>query len=231
MDKKTVGISLGFNCDPAIFGVNNNIRSRKADGYLTCPFDECNSYFGGVIECIRDDFKDFFNPEYLQLIEIPFDYTIIYIQNINKWVVYNSDDPDHSGEHYCGGYKTGEKIIYNTKYKMMFIHESPDHANLYSLQNWPGGKNHFVDNAFALFKERYGRRIENFQNYLRSDNNIHFILSRYNQDMTLLDEILKNKYPTLEYKITILEPNFVKSALYEHYKLMFVEENDIKNEL
>lgn len=231
MAKKTIGISLGFNCHPAIYGVENNIRTRKTEGYLTCPFDECNSYFGGVIECIKDDFKDFFNPIYLQLLEIPFDYTIIYINSINKWDIYDSNNPEHIGEHYCGGFKTGEKIIYNTKYKMMFIHESPDHANLHIIQNWPGGKNHFVNNDFALFKERYKRRINNFMTYLCSNNKINFIVSRYSQDMSILDALLKNKYPTLEYTITVLEPNFVKTALYDHYKLMLIEEKDIINEL
>jgi len=77
----SIGISLGFNCTPAIYGVENNLRKRKADGYLTCPFDKCVSYFPGVVQCIEEDFKDFLNLEYLQLIDIPFDYSIVYIND------------------------------------------------------------------------------------------------------------------------------------------------------
>ena len=35
-----VGISLGWNCNSASYGVDNGIRKRKIDGYMTCPFDE-----------------------------------------------------------------------------------------------------------------------------------------------------------------------------------------------
>ena len=34
------GISLGWNCESANYGVANGIRSTKQNGYKTCPFDE-----------------------------------------------------------------------------------------------------------------------------------------------------------------------------------------------
>ena len=35
-----VCISLGWNCHSAVHSVNTGLRSRKIDGYKTCPFDE-----------------------------------------------------------------------------------------------------------------------------------------------------------------------------------------------
>lgn len=58
---KTIGISLGWNCSPAIAGVSNGIRLSKSNGYLTCPFDEMVSNLPGIIECISDDFKREYN--------------------------------------------------------------------------------------------------------------------------------------------------------------------------
>jgi hypothetical protein len=54
-----IGISLGMKCDSAVWGVENNIRSTKANGYKTCPFDEIISNLPGIIQCLRDDFKYF----------------------------------------------------------------------------------------------------------------------------------------------------------------------------
>jgi hypothetical protein len=48
-----VGISLGWNCNSAIYGVNNGIRLEKKDGYKTCPFDEMLSNLPGIIKCIK----------------------------------------------------------------------------------------------------------------------------------------------------------------------------------
>ena len=52
-------ISLGWNCESAVKGVSMGIRNKKANGYTTCPFDECITNYNGVIECLKDDFKYF----------------------------------------------------------------------------------------------------------------------------------------------------------------------------
>ena len=62
---KKVGISLGYNCAPAIYGVQNNIRGTKQNGYLTCPFDEMVTNLSGLIKCIDEDFKYFHDENYL----------------------------------------------------------------------------------------------------------------------------------------------------------------------
>jgi hypothetical protein len=52
-----IAISLGWNCNSAIYGVENSIRKTKKEGYLTCPFDEMVTNYKGIIECIKDDFE------------------------------------------------------------------------------------------------------------------------------------------------------------------------------
>lgn len=170
----SVGISLGYNCRPTCVAVDSGWRQRKEDGYKTCPFDLCITPFEGMIECIKDDFSDFVNPQYLKLIDAPAD-------------VLRA--------------KTNEELIYNTKYNIVFLHESPGHADLYQKENWPEGMYHFVANGWQHFQERYSKRIENFRTYLNSGASIHFVLSTPNP-LDELEAVLDAKYPTLDYKVT-----------------------------
>ena len=61
-----IAISLGKNCNPAVWGVKNGLRKTKANGYNTCPFDLMVSNYKGVVECIKDDFKNFCDSNYLK---------------------------------------------------------------------------------------------------------------------------------------------------------------------
>lgn len=54
-----VGISLGNVCYSAQWGVENNIRSSRSEGYKTCPFDLMVSNYYGIVECINNDFESF----------------------------------------------------------------------------------------------------------------------------------------------------------------------------
>jgi hypothetical protein len=159
----SIGISLGWSCTPAVLAVKKGLRLKKAEGYKTCPFDMVISNYPGILECIRTDFKDFCDPQYLTL------------------------------HHGC---------IYHTKYNFCFNHESPDHANLFEIQKWEGGTNHFVSNNFANFIKRYQNRISNFRNYLSDPANIiSFVIFRYNSVPTELENLLIEKYPSLKFKI------------------------------
>jgi len=77
-----VGISLGWNCFPAGMGVKMGIRKRKAEGYNTCPFDECISNYPGVVECMADDFKYFTDVNHLKV--IPAEFTCGGIIKVNR---------------------------------------------------------------------------------------------------------------------------------------------------
>jgi hypothetical protein len=183
------GISLGWNCKPAQYGVEHSIRNRKNNGYMTCPFDKMVSNYIGLVECINDDFKYFVDPEYLILKQLP-----------------------------------NEKVVFNTKYKFWFNHESPEHANLYIKEKWKNGKNHFIENNYKYFIERYQNRINNFRNYLTNPkNNILFILNRYSThtltDIAELNMVIKYKYPQLKYSFKLLNLD-TKEYTYNHLSLM-----------
>jgi hypothetical protein len=97
---------------------------------------------------------------------------------------------------------SNETHIYNRQYKFIFNHESP---NYWYKQHWSGGKGHFIDNDYALFKERYNRRITNFRNYLSSGNHINFIITKQNPNLDALNQVLLEKYPKLSYRIHRLD--------------------------
>lgn len=202
-----IGISLGWNCTPACYGVDNKIRNTKSNGYNTCPFDEMITNYYGIINCIKDDFKDFMNDEFLKLIKC---------------------------EQSIGGIVKDEILLYNTKYNFIFNHESPGHANLYINQSWEGGINHYINNNFLKLKERYDRRVNNFKNYINLGQNgdsITFILSRFNNDITELKNVLLEKYPNLNYKILVIRPTESDTIVRGHYQLMGLDETSINNEM
>lgn len=87
-----VGISLGMKCDSAIWGVENSIRDTKVNGYQTCPFDEMISNLPGIIECLRDDFKYFCDPEQLCLL---FTGTEHFVYNKKYRFAFNHESPGH----------------------------------------------------------------------------------------------------------------------------------------
>ena len=173
MSQQFVGISLGKDCLPANWGVHNNYRDKKIDGYKTCPFDLMVSDYTNVVKCIKEEFLNFTNPEYLK---------------------YND-----------GG------IITNIYYNFKFNHETPNHANLYNIEKWEEGSNHFINNNFSNFIKRYDERINNFKQYLNNKNNfINFILHQTDNLISSnnceeLKKVLLLKYPNLSYKIIIIE--------------------------
>lgn len=155
-------ISLGWNCSSASEGVACGYRKTKAQGYKTCPFDEMNTNYDGIVRCIQDNFEGFCDPQYLALRTFP------------------STCP----------YYPNETLIVNTKYGFIFNHESPGHADLYKTQAWSGGINHFVENNFEHFRERYTRRIRNFYEYVRSGETIRFLITYPMSDMVELRRVL-----------------------------------------
>ena len=187
-----VGISLGWNCESAGKGVELGIRGVKANGYQTCPFDECITNYRGIILCLKEDFKYFCDPSYLAIIPAKFS---------------------------TGGIVKSEPLIYNMRYGFIFNHESPEHAELYRIQNWPGGKNHYIRNDFELFIDRYQRRINNFRNYVKN-NSVHFILGKFDKDIDELSEIIKGAYPTIQYRIFVYTPSVPIKLFEEHHELM-----------
>ena len=188
-----VGISLGWNCHPAMKGIEQGLRKKKIDGYKTCPFDEMITNYDGIVQCIEDDFQDFCTPETLELKHIP---------NESK---YLKDD----------------FILYNKKYRFFFNHESPGHGNLWMDQKWPGGINHFIANNYEKFIERYAKRIQNFREYLNSGEEIVFLIVPTRQDnFQELRSVISRKYPSLKYTIVSFPHQIDEQHYEDHMKLL-----------
>jgi hypothetical protein len=186
-------ISLGWDCGPAGFAVNNQFRKTKAQGYMTCPFDLMNTNYNGILECFKDDFRDFLNPEYIEL------------KTVEKSCTFLN-------------YKKGDRLIVNTKYNFIFNHESPNHGNLHLHENWPNGPEHFVLNNFEEFFNRYKKRVENLMNYLNSGQKIIFVLSKVNNNPDTCKELIdtiKTKFPNLEFEFLFMEEN--RHDIYNEY--------------
>ena len=129
-------------------------------------------------------------------------------------------------------YDKVEQWVYNNKYKFLFNHESPGHANLYKTQNWSNGINHFVYNNYENFVTRYQKRIDNFRNYLNSGNHIIFVVHRYNNnisDLRELDCVIRNKYPNLSFEFELLQDNNYE-RIYCHQLMMGINDDDIYSE-
>ena len=187
-----VAISLGWNCHSAAQGVNLGLRALKANGYKTCPFDESLTNYPGIVKCIRDDFKDFCSPESLCI-------------KLN----------DRSKK-YC----VDDILLHNTAYKFVFNHESPGHADLWQLQSWSGGINHYIDNNYKKFIERYSARVDNFRTYLTSGEPITFLITHPPSDFKELREALSERYPNLQYSIERFDLQYGEEHYTEHLKIM-----------
>jgi hypothetical protein len=195
----TEGVSLGWNCHSAVTGVQQGLRRTKENGYKTCPFDEMVTNYKGIVDCILDDFKFFCDENYLELVKLPKE------PNLTSY----------------------ETIIYNRKYKFIFNHESPGHADLYISQGWAKGINHYILNNYEEFKNRYNKRIQNFKDLLNSGKKIIFILTRPNTqlcDINELNNAIKLKYPNLIYRYHFLDVD--KYYFYKHLLAMNIDEND-----
>ena len=105
-----IGISLGNVCYSAEWGVENQVRKRKEDGYNTCPFDLMVSNYKGIIECIYTDFIDFYNPEYLVLTEDRF------ILNTKYNFGFNHESPDHANLYLHENWPEGTMHFVNNNY-------------------------------------------------------------------------------------------------------------------
>jgi len=184
---------MGWNCYTASHARDLGIRGIKKEGYKTCPFDECLTNYAGIVQCIRDDFKDFFSEKFLCL---------------------RKNDR-------CNKFCIDDTLVHNTKYKFVFNHESPGHAKLWIDQKWSGGINHFVDNKFEKFKERYSARIENFRNYLRSGSHITFLIMHPPHSFSELREALAIHYPNLRYEIVRFDLN--QQHYDDHFAIMNVD--------
>lgn len=231
-DNSAVGISIGIDCGAALIGTQYNFRKRKKDGYLTGPFDLIISSYEGIIQCLQDDFKYFLDEDYLQVIEVKKGFDE-YNFPIHNWycavIVYYLLTFNLSFSLYslilslykmtCSHFRKGDKFLINTKYKFVFVHESPatyhdvDRINSHFgevndsiAMHWPDGPETFLKDGFKRFKSRYLSRIANFRAYLNGGKLINFLYHDIFSPLSFprLDLVMKEMYPHTNYKVTLI---------------------------
>ena len=101
---ENIGISLGWNCTSAMYAVDVGIRSRKCNGYNTCPFDIIVSNYNGIVQCLNDDFSDFLNDDFLELRVVNNEY-VIYNKKYN--FVFNHESPGHANLYITENWEEG----------------------------------------------------------------------------------------------------------------------------
>lgn len=90
-----VGISLGWNCHSAVWATDNGIRSRKSDGYKTCPFDIIVTNYVGIVDCLLDDFKFMCDDKFLEVRPGKSDNEVL-IFNTKYNFIFNHESPGHA---------------------------------------------------------------------------------------------------------------------------------------
>ena len=60
-------IPIGLNCQPRFYATQLNIKKKKKEGELSYPFDLCLSNYNGIVNTIKNEFKDFVNPFFLTI--------------------------------------------------------------------------------------------------------------------------------------------------------------------
>ena len=91
-----IGISLGWNCHSAVWGVNVGIRKQKHEGYKTCPFDEMMTTYKGIVDCLNDDFENFYDENYFEMKQEMFDKDKYVILNNKYNFIFNHESPGHA---------------------------------------------------------------------------------------------------------------------------------------
>jgi len=137
---EVVGISLGNICHSAEWAVHNNIRKRKEDGYNTCPFDLMVSNYKGIIECIYNDFADFYNPAYLVLSNENL------LFNVKYNFGFNHESPDHADIYLHENWPEGKMHFVNNNYAHFIERYKKRIQNFYDYIYNPNNFIHFVIN-------------------------------------------------------------------------------------
>lgn len=94
----------------------------------------------------------------------------------------------------------------------------PTHADFWKHEKWQGGHDHFIENNYARFVERYDERIRNFRAYLTKPNtHVTFIITRREENMKELRAVLAERYPDLQYTILHLPVPEADTEVYDVY--------------
>ena len=191
-----IGISLGWNCHSAKWGVENIVRKRKENGYKTCPFDIMVTNFPGICQCIQDDFRYLCDENHLELIKVDDNESTIYNTKYN--FAFNHESPGHANLYLGENWPLGK--------------------NHFVVNNYENLKNRYSTRV-----ENFINYLSNPDNYVTF---IVTTWNKTNNDMQCLIDILKLKYPHLKYKFILLNDPNGKEYLIRHLRYMRFTEMD-----
>lgn len=172
-------ISVGYNCDPRIF-MKHKLNLTHKNNYKSCPFDLCITPYTSLYDCLKTDFKYFFD-------------NLHFVNGQNA----------HGNRSLCG---KGELNIKNY-YGIIFNHESSTHSHMFNEGR--NDDEFYTRNNFDEFKKRYGRRISNFLEYIDKSDKITFIHKTHpdiinNGNIQNICDMFSEKYPNKTFNFIVL---------------------------
>jgi hypothetical protein len=191
-----IGISLGWNCHSALHGVNIGIRTRKKDGYNTCPFDKMLSNFDGVVECIKDDFAYFTDDKHLSINATnPADPTIV---NLKYRFAFNHESPGHANLYITERWPEGINHFTHNKYKNFKIRFQNRINNFRNYLSDPNNHITFIVTSWDKTEE----------------------------DMKPLRDVLATRYPNLSYNFVIWNDHNGKEYFLRHMRDLGLKDDE-----
>ena len=218
-------INIGYNC------ASNDILKKFNLKTYSYPFDDKLVYEIPLINCLKDDFKDFMNEKYFTLFidrECPVNKYGICLSHLFPVEETNENDNDY--------YSTNdvEKIL-NIKFCDFIDEKITDYKyNLHGhIKPRILCKNYL--NILPEFKNKFDRRINRFRDAMLSNKNIY--LFRYDkiskESCIEIYNILIERYPTVNIKIITIskyDEKFKENWMHKNILNYFInEDNELDN--
>lgn len=163
-------LSIGVNCGPRIY-IKSTLQLTKEKGYKSCPFDLCITSYAALYECLKTDFKYFFDDLHL--------------------IPWENAPGDRS---LCG--KGGYNIM--NKYGINFNHEGSTHSHMFN--EGKNDDKFYIRNDFQEFRKRYQIRVKNWFDYIEQNDEIILVhglhkVFKGEGSLQAICDLLKGKYP------------------------------------
>ena len=170
-------ISLGSNCLPRVITTICGLKSRRAEGEKSCPFDLCFSInFDGILDLLDSEFENFY--EYVRLKKV---------ENDGMKTELNS----------IYGTKLIYPIWHNPKAKIVFIHDNDASvksfvdrydrriSNFYEYIKDKNKRLFFVIHTFKPLEDGQINRLNSIIRRYRSNGFYNIIINQSLQEMKL----------------------------------------------
>ena len=172
-------VCLGYDCCMRTILTKLKYKPSKNEGELTMPFDLTIHPYPSVCEYLKTDFNEYF-----------------------KDITWKT--------HYCDIRKKDVKNMINDK-GVFFVHEShfqnQEQTPEFESDAWSAKQSDvdFHNNNMVLLKQRYFQRMANFYDVVGNSKEVLFVLStQVDIDVTIINNIIKEKFPKLSFKIYCL---------------------------